>query len=223
MKKQISAIERLLSLPPLFRGSDLTVRFQWTSKTASQYLYLWKLRGLVKGLGGHSDVFANLLKSPAPNWEQALLMAMPSAIVVGVEALRRAGWTTQIQRKPTVAVRADQSIFSLDNSAPQHDMAIEAYQASGFEGFMVQARSAAWFQKVSNGGMLLSENGAPVLKPAWALVDMLATEGWGKCGLWQDDIDLGEMTSADESDWAAACAAFDLEVQPLEDQSEASR
>jgi len=223
MKKQISAIERLLSLPLLFRGSDLTVRFQWTSKTASHYLYLWKQRGLVRGLGGHSDVFANLLKSPAPNWEKALLMAMPSAIIVGVEALRRMGWTTQIQRKPTVAVRADQPVFTLSKSVSQKIMVIESHHAYGFEGFIVQTRSAAWFESVNNGGVLSPENGAPMLKPAWALADMLATEGWENCGLWKDDIDLGGMTSGDESDWGAACEVFGLAVQPLEAQSEPSR
>ncbi len=99
--KQVSAIERLQSLPPLFRGADLTVRFQWTSKTASQYLYLWKRRKLVQELGGHSDVFANMLMTRQPNWEQALLLAMPSALLVGVEALRQAGWVTQVQHNPS--------------------------------------------------------------------------------------------------------------------------
>lgn len=223
MRKQISAIERLLSLPPIFRGSDLTVRFQWTSKTASHYLFLWKQRGLVRGLGGHSDVFANLLTNPAPSWEQALVMAMPSATVVGVEALRRAGWTTQAQRKPTVAVRADQPIFTLSKPVTQKNMAIESYQAYGFEGFVVQKRKVAWFERVKEGAVLLADNAAPVLKPAWALADILATEGGGNCGLWKDDIDLSEMTSEDQFDWGQACAAFGLEMQPLEAQSERSR
>ena len=99
MSKQISAIDRLRELPTLFRGAHLTTRFRWDSKTASQYLYLWKRRNLVQGLGGHSDVFANLLFEPFPqypNWEKALLMTMPSAVIVSVEVLRRVGWTTQI-------------------------------------------------------------------------------------------------------------------------------
>lgn len=217
-RAQVSAIERLLSLPPLFRGSDLTVRFQWTSKTASQYIYLWKKRNLVQGLGGHSDVFANLLREPAPNWEQALVMSMPSAIITGVEALRRAGWTTQIQRSPDVAVRADQSVFNLGSSTSKK------LHTDGFDGFTVKAHSAAWFDKVLPDGVTRSESGrAPVLKPAWALADMLATEGWGKCGLWPDDIYLDDATSEDTAEWVAACAAFGLEVGTLEAQSESSR
>ena len=66
---QLSAFERLRDLPALFRGGDLTRRFGWTSKTASQYLYLWKRRGLVQSLGGHSDVYANLLTDRHPDWE----------------------------------------------------------------------------------------------------------------------------------------------------------
>jgi hypothetical protein len=51
MSTTTSAIERLQGLPQIFRGADLTVRFAWSSKTASQYLYLWKKRGLVSSLG----------------------------------------------------------------------------------------------------------------------------------------------------------------------------
>ena len=82
MKKTISAHERLTLLPAVFRGADLTVRFQWTSKTASHYLYLWKRRGLVASLGGHSDVFANLVVGREPDWEAGLRLAMPSAVLV---------------------------------------------------------------------------------------------------------------------------------------------
>ena len=152
-------------------------------------------------------------------------MAMSSAIIVGVDTLRRAGWTTQIQRKPAVAVRADRPVFTLDSSPPpaQRGMAVETYQASGFEGFVVLPRGAAWFESVSRRGVVNTDGAAPVLKPAWALADMLATEGWGACGLWKDDIYLEDMTAQDESDWEAACVAFGLEAQPLEDQSEPSR
>ena len=190
MSQQISAIERLLSLPPLFRGSDLTIRFQWTSKAASQYLYLWKKRGLIQALGGHSDVFANLLKSPTPNWDHALLRAMPSAVIVGVEALRTAGWTTQIQHRPSVAVDKSQAVFSVDY-------------------FDVCPLPSSWFAKVKPGLQRHQEN-IPVLKPAWALADMLSREGWGACGLDPDDIEWDIITAQDEADWEKACQAFGM-------------
>lgn len=204
MRKQTSAIERLFSLPPLFRGGDLTVRFQWTSKTASHYIYLWKQRGFVQSLGGHSDVFANLLVNPSPNWEEALVMAMPSATMVGVEVLLRAGWVTQIQQRPSVAVMAGHPRFATER-------------------FTVVCRQPQWFAQVADAGGLCSGGGAPALKPAWALADMLATEGWGACGLHPDDLDLDCISSEDEDDWVAACAAFGLELGPLESIAVPSR
>jgi hypothetical protein len=192
MKPQISAIARLQSLPSVFRGSDLTVRFQWTSKTASQYLYLWKRRGLVQGLGGHSDVYANLLTNPKPDWGKAMMLAMPSAVVIGVEALRQAGWTTQVPHRPTVAVDARHSIYST-------------------EFFEVEPHGAQWFESVRSGVQGERRLGLPTLRPAWALAEMLRTQGWGRCGLWPDDIDWDQVKKADEVDWQSARKALTLE------------
>lgn len=200
MKEQTSAIVRLQSLPPVFRGSDLTLRFRWTSKTASQYLYLWKRRALVQALGGHSDVYANLLTNPAPDWEQALRAAMPSAMTIGVEALRRAGWSTQVPQRPTVAVNAAHSVFSV---AP----------------FEIAARTPGWFETVRTGKQdrTPGQPGLPVLRPAWALADMLRIQDWGHCGLWPDDIERDQIGPGDEADWQAACAAFGLPGTPLQE------
>jgi len=205
MRKQISAIERLKELPPVFRGADLTIRFQWDSKTASQYLYLWKRRNLVQGLGGHSDVFANLLIAQYPDWEKALLMAMPSAVVIGVEVLRRVGWTTQIPDRPNVAVTAKHPVFKTNV-------------------YNIEARDLVWFAKVAPG---IRRDGdvaivLPTLAPAWALADMLKREGWGTCGLWPDDLDL-EVSASDEADWRAASVAFGMPETRLIDQAALSR
>jgi hypothetical protein len=204
MRKQTSAIARLQNLPTIFRGADLTIRFQWTSKTASQYLYLWKKRGLVKGLGGHSDVYANLLTNQNPNWELAVLAAMPSAVIIGIEVLRQAWWTTQVPHRPTVAVDAKQSVFSIDP-------------------FEIVPRDSKWFETASNGIQGDLALGLPMLRPAWALADMLHTDGWGKCGLWPDDIDWDEIEERDEADWQTACTAFKMTYPPLHEQAVASR
>lgn len=197
MSKNISSIDRLRSLPALFRGADLTIRFGWTSQTASHYLYLWKARNFVQGLGGKSDVFANLIVGPNPEWDQAVQMAMPSAVYVGVEALRRAGWTTQIQVCPTIAVNADHGMYKLTE-------------------FRVVKRRDQWFESVETGA--LSE-GMPVLRPAWALADMIHKDGWERCGLWKDDIDLDAATEQDELDWAAAVQFFGMPDESLHDQA----
>lgn len=204
MKQRTSALERLRSLPPLFRGADITVRFQWTSKTASHYLYLWKRRSLVQALGGHSDVFANLLVAPQPDWDTAVRLAMPSAVGIGVDALRKAGWTTQIQRRPTLAVNKRDSVFST-------------------EPFEIVGRSPEWFDLVRPGIEGYRYSGLPLLRSAWALADMLHTEGWGHCGLWPDDIEWDQITAKDEADWQEACTALGLPCVPLHQQVVVSR
>ncbi|CAG0998104.1 hypothetical protein BURK2_02809 [Burkholderiales bacterium] len=196
MRAQTSAIARLQGLPRVFRGSDLTIRFQWTSKTASQYLYLWKRRGLVQSLGGHSDVYANLLTNADPDWEAALLAAMPSAVLVGIEVLRQAGWTTQVPHRPTVAVDANQGVFTV-------------------KPFEIVTRDPGWFVTTHQGVDRNHGAGLPGLRPAWALADLLRAQGWGNAGLAADDVDWSQVTVADEADWRAARAAFGQRVLPL--------
>lgn len=198
-----SALKRLLSLPAMFRGADLTLRFGWTTKNASQYLYLWKRAGLVQPFGGHSDVYANLVVQPKPDWDSAAVMAMPSAVLVGVEALRRHGWVTQIQQEPEIAVRATGSCFSTPL-------------------FVVTALPDRWFEAVK-AGRDRSQGALPCLRPAWALADMLARQGWDGCGIQPDDIDWELAEARDEADWDTACGALGLELPALLDLAEDPR
>ncbi len=203
--KQVSAIERLRSLPALFMGSDLTVRFQWTRKTASQYIYLWKKRGLVQPLGGHSDVFANLLVEASPNWQAALLLAMPSGVLVGIESLHRAGWTTQIPSMPVVAVDASQRVFTTDM-------------------FEIEPRDDLWFERTKQGIKKgVYRESLSVLSPAWALADMLRVRGWGSCGLQPDDIEWDAVTAKDERDWTQACKTLGIATGDLLSLAQSSR
>ena len=194
-----AAITRLQSLPAIFRGADLTVRFGWASKTASHYLYLWKRRKLVEGFGGHSDVFANLLMTHAPaaqpDWEAALRAAMPSAVVTGVEALRRAGWTTQVPARPSVAVNTAQPVYKTPH-------------------FDVSPRPAAWFTRI-RAGCVKEAGTLPLLKPAWALADLLHGANWGDHGVWPDDIDWSVPTPQDGEEWQAARAALGMPPEDL--------
>jgi hypothetical protein len=201
---QISAFERLRDLPALFRGSDLTRRFGWTSKSASQYLYLWKRRGLVQALGGHSDVYANLIASRHPNWDRAVSMAMPSAVLIGIEAMRRAGWTTQVAPRPTAAVKAGRTVFK---TIP----------------FDIVTRAPRWFDQIAPGIADDSREGLRALRPAWALADQLRDSGWGRGGLAPDDIEWPQVSKADERDWRAACEALGLPRIALRDVAEPSR
>lgn len=202
--RQLSAFERLRDLPPLFRGGDLTRRFGWTSKSASQYLYLWKRRGLVQSLGGHSDVYANLLASLHPDWERAVVMAMPSAVLVGIEAMRREGWTTQVTRRPSLAVKTGDPVFKTNR-------------------FEVLRRTPRWFDQVAPGIAGDSQGNLRVLRAAWALADQLTHGGWEQGGLAPDDIDWAQISSADERDWRAACEALGVPRSPLRALAVSSR
>ncbi len=195
-RRNVSAFDRLRKLPALFRGSDLTVRLQWDSKKTSHYLWLWKRRNLVRPLGGHSDVFANLVVDARPNWEAALLLARPSAVIVGVECLRRAGWTTQIPHRPEVAVDASLPMISTEH-------------------FDVERRPDAWFAAIAPGlieddtaSIDPASRSAPSLRPAWALVDLLARADRNACALAPDDIDWSMVTPREREDRVAAEAAL---------------
>lgn len=189
---RISALTRLRDLPAIFRGSDLTLRFGWSSKTASQYIYLWRRAQIVEPFGGHSDVYANTIVDPSPDWERALAMAMPSAVVVGVECLRRVGWITQIPATTAVAVHAASVVYSTAH-------------------FAVERRSATWFETIQPGLVRGQAGRAPSLHPAYALADLIAREGWGRCGLDRDDIDVDALTAGDRARLRRAMHAFALE------------
>ncbi len=57
--------------------------FGWRPKTAAQYLWLWSKQGLVKPLGGKSDLFFNLAADPAAEnrIEAAIRRVMPGAVI----------------------------------------------------------------------------------------------------------------------------------------------
>lgn len=198
-RTQTSAIDRLVDLPPIFRGADLTLRNDWSSRRASHYLFLWKRRNLVAALGGKSDVYANILACRDPNWEEALLKAMPTAVVMGLEALRRAGWITQIPAQTTVAVN-------------------KAFPIHKVQHFSVTTKTAGWFHRSHPGIEPSPAPGCalPCMHPAWALADLAATQGIGiQSGVWPDDLDADAVTAKDRRQWTLACQAYGLSEDKL--------
>ena len=196
-----SAIERLRVIPEVFTGSELTVLFGWKSAIASSYLANWRKAGLVKSLGGRSDIHMNLVRNPHINPELALRRAFPLAILVGVDRLRPAGWTTQIPTLAEVAIALTSSRYSID-------------------GFALTVRPEKWFQTVKPGVEKVAE-GIDRLRPAWALADMISRaqdrrvrHAWL---LDPDDLDLHSvLRSNTRSDLAAALHAFELAPDCLE-------
>lgn len=190
----VSSVQRLRELPAVFSGRDLTVRFQWSAATASQYLANWRKANLVRALGGHSDVFMNLIVAPQPDLEQALLRALPEAVRIGVDVLREAGWTTQIQRMPDIAVLS---------GSPRYKLA----------DFTLQTRTPAWFARV-RPGLVEAGQGVARLSPAWALADMidryLDKRVKGAWLLAPDDLDLDDAAGAEGAE--VAFKAFGLDA-----------
>jgi hypothetical protein len=195
-----SAIERLRVLPEVFTGSDLTVLFGWKSGIASSYLAHWRRAGLVKSLGGRSDVHMNLVRNPQVNPELALRRAFPAAIKVGLDRLRVAGWTTQIPARPEVAIAPTSSRYSI-------------------EGFDLVTRPEKWFQTVKPGTDRASD-GIDSLRPAWALADMISrAQDKRVLQAWlpdPEDMELPGLTiAAAQKDLQAAQSAFALAPESL--------
>lgn len=193
----ISATRRLNELAEVFTGRDLTVKFQWSAVTASTYLANWRKAGLIRSLGGHSDVHLNLVKNCTPNLEAALRRALPEACKIGVDVLREAGWTTQIVAQPEVAILPGSPSYKLAD-------------------FQLVVRSAAWFARIAPG-MLDQDNAAKRIVPAWALADMLARASDRRVRkawlLAPDDLDLTAAQQAPQM--RAALAAFDLPMEAV--------
>lgn len=188
-------------LPCVFHVADLTVRLGLDPQASLRQLYRWNLLGQVRELGGRSGVFANLVADEYPNWDLALRMIMPSAVVAGIEILRRAGWTTQIPYVATVIV----------NSVHR------TYRVGRFE---VLAQPPEWFDLMRDGIRDEGNVGLPQLAPAWALADLIKREGWCDCGLGPDDIYWDTVSELDKADWIAACTALGLGVLPINPDAE---
>jgi hypothetical protein len=188
-----SAINRLASLPEVFTGGDLTVLFGWKSAICSSYLASWRKAGLIKSLGGRSDVHMNLVRNRRADPEVALRRAFAQAVKVGVDVLREAGWTTQIPTTMEVAVPVGSATYDV-------------------EGFAITTRTAKWFQRVAPGLDKLAQ-GIDHLQPAWALADMLARAQDGRVrNAWlldPDDIDLDSVQK--DKGIVAALTAFGLD------------
>jgi hypothetical protein len=197
--KYTSAFARLRELPAVFTGRDLTLKFGWSTHMASSYLLQWKKAGMVRSLGGHSDVHMNLVRQPEQDIERALRLAYPRAVFIGADVLRQVGWTTQILTAPEVAVPAGSPLF-------------------GLEDFTLTTRPEGWFTRAAPA---IQREGAGVgrLAPAWCLADMIqrAVDRRVKSAwlLAPDDIEL-DLARADPQ-MRTALHAFELDESCIEE------
>lgn len=196
-----SALDRLLELPEIFTGRNLTMKFQWSATTASTYLSNWRRAGLVRSLGGHSDIHLNLARNRNADLEVALRHAYTEAVRTGADVLREAGWTTQILSRPEIAISRASTMYSLPD-------------------FELTARSLKWFMRAGPG----IEDHAPSLRrlrPAWALADMLArAQDRRTRGAWllaPDDLDVEAAHLDPES--AIALESFGVRASVLDSEA----
>jgi hypothetical protein len=194
-----SAVSRLAALPDVFTGGDLTVLMGWKSGICSSYLAQWRKAGLIKSLGGRSDVHMNLVRNRQVNPELALRRVFPQCVKVGVDVLREAGWTTQIASSIDVAVPTASSLYDLPD-------------------FTLSTRTAKWFQRVAPGTDKVQQ-GIDRLQPAWALADMLARAQDARVrNAWlldPEDLDLDSVRRDKQA--VHAMQAFGLEMDCVED------
>jgi hypothetical protein len=194
-----SAVQRLAIMPEVFTGGDLGTLFGWKSAIASNYLANWRKSGLIRSLGGRSDVHMNLVRNRQINPDMALRRAYPNAVKVGVDVLREAGWTTQISTTPEVAVPTATALYAVQD-------------------FELTTRTDKWFLLAAPGIEKVAQ-GIHQLKPAWALADMLARAQDSRIKkawlLDPEDIDL-EMARRDK-ETLQAMQAFKASIDGLSD------
>ena len=92
--------------------------------------------------------------------------------------------------------------------------------------FVLERRGIEWFERVTPGcvapaisraSIVLLPWTAPYLRSAWALADMLVSSGWGKCGLYPDDLYFDEVTGRDRRDWFRASRALGVPSEAVQD------
>ena len=177
-----SAREWLLSLPEVFSVRELALVMGCPRTEASQYLWRWRDKAMVRGLGGKSGVFINLVRDPSAatdgaRWERALLKAMPSSIIAGYEVLAGSGLTTQVTHQRFVIVSNTDSAFEID-------------------GAEVHRRPVPWMNRLVREGAVIADapgEAVPRLRPGAALADLARYGSTPDV----DDIDL-EAIEEDE-------------------------
>jgi hypothetical protein len=156
--KEVSGRERLARLGPVFTRQDLIFNYGMTPNVANVMLSRWHRRdGLVRPLGGRSEVYFNLMQEP--NWhsqfEIALKLAVPHAITIGQSAYSH-GWTSQLPTVRHLAVPKSVQIYTI-------------------EGCQFHQRRREWFIAIAPG-IQYKKHTIPELRPAWALADAIFTK-----------------------------------------------
>lgn len=200
MSVQMSAVERLRSLPDVFTSNNMSSIFGMSRASVDNTIARWRKAGLVETMGMRkAGVHFNLLRRPDAHdalmsdalW---LLLRVPH-VLGGGGALHAAGWTTQRHHVHEVCV----GVSTRSPCVP-----------TGLTGVNVLARPIKWmsilFQNAEANEQ--ASGGIPMLSPAMALADSwLANQrGTGRVAntrmAWLPDSDDVEIPS--EEEWMCA-------------------
>jgi hypothetical protein len=175
-----SARERLLqlgNLGPFFEGRHAMQLFGWSSKTAAHYMWLWAQQGLVRPLGGKSDIFFNLLvdADAVAHIEEAIRTVMPGAVIGAHNVLHAQGLATQRPGRLHLLLRPDERKVTIEDA-------------------QLDVRPARWWAVMDLAHAVEpgSEKVLARLRPGAALADA-ATTG----AVAPDDIDFAELTATE--------------------------
>ena len=169
-----STTQRLAALPGIFHATDALLRAQIPAAQLNQVLWRWKTAGYVKPLGARADVWFNLVVDPVitrERWEQAVRLALPSAICAGHGVLMRHGITTQLAANDYL-IRPARS------------------PSAAIEGVDLHERPALWIRKLRKMGAVNTGGRLPELDPGAALADL---QIFDPDSIDDDDIDWDEM------------------------------
>jgi len=173
------AFERLRAWPVVFNVNQ-AARYLGTpdNDLASVYLARWKKRGMVQSTGPRSGVYFNLVANPHAAQDHlvdALLLAFPSAVLIGASVLHRAGWTTQIPSKLHVACLG----------ASDGRRSVPLWDEVAFF-----TRPKAWYEQFhSQISRDRSAGVLPALSPAAALADAYSLASYKDPMEWRPDAD----------------------------------
>jgi hypothetical protein len=160
----VAGYTRLKSLPEVMNLNTLSRMMGVSRQMAQTYLTRWKSRGWIEPAGPRAGIYFNLIANSAAAEEHrivALLMAYPSALLMGESVLHAAGWITQIPAEIQVAVEKRLSYRRI-------------------HGFVINPRTIQWFvtaQIIAPDKAKFATYGLRSLTPAYALMDLYCSEG----------------------------------------------
>ncbi len=166
----MSARERLLALPPVFRTTHMVSLWGLGRNHADVMVKQWRDKGLVRTLGRRmAGVHFNLVREPSAPEERLhdaawLLLGAPTVLVGGM-ALNEGEWTTQFHRLREACVGVTPRLPTVPTGMED-------------SGLRVLPRPGAWMhalmEDADRGGRV--SGGFPMVSPAMALADALLAD-----------------------------------------------